>query len=66
MLRRKLTAEEIARISEERRQQEISAHPDKMISIRVEAETDESGEPIVWVHFIGECRSNEWKRCRGS
>jgi hypothetical protein len=33
-----------------------------MVSVRVEDETDENGEPIVWVHYIGERQSKDWKR----
>jgi hypothetical protein len=33
-----------------------------MITVRVEGETDENGEPIVWVHYIGERQSKDWKR----
>lgn len=59
---RTLTKAEKRRISEARRIEEMSAHPDKMVSVRVEGETDERGEPIVWVHYIGERQSNDWKR----
>ena len=40
MAKRKLSPDEKDRIAEERRAKEISAHPDKMISVRVEDETD--------------------------
>jgi hypothetical protein len=62
MAKRKLSPDEKERIAEERRTEEVSAHPDKMISVRVEDETDENGEPIVWVHHIGERQSDDWKR----
>jgi hypothetical protein len=62
MAKRKLSPDERARIAEERRNKEVSAHPNKMVSVRVEDETDESGEPIVWVHYIGERQSKDWKR----
>jgi hypothetical protein len=47
MAKRKLSAEEKTWIIEERRTKEVSAHPSKMISVRVEDETDANGEPIV-------------------
>ena len=62
MAKRKLSPDERARIAEERRNKEVSAHPNKMVSVRVEDETDENGEPIVWVHYIGERQSKDWKR----
>jgi hypothetical protein len=62
MAKRKLSPDEKHRIAEERRAQEISAHPSKMISVRVEDETDENGAPIIWVHHIGERQSKDWKR----
>jgi hypothetical protein len=62
MAKRKLSPDEKDRITEERHTKEVSAHPDKMISVRVEDETDENGEPIVWVHHIGEQQSKDWKR----
>jgi hypothetical protein len=62
MAKRKLNPDEKDRIAEERRTKEVSAHPDKMIAVRVEDETDENGEPIVWVHHIGEQQSKDWKR----
>lgn len=62
MAKRKLSPEERGRIAEERRSSEVMAHPDKMISVRVEEETNEDGEPIVWVHYIGERQSKAWKR----
>lgn len=61
MAKRKLSPDERIRIAEERRQQEMTAHPNKMISVRVEEETNEDGEPIVWVHFVGERQSKNWK-----
>jgi hypothetical protein len=54
MPKRKLGADERQQIAEDRRLKEIVAHPDKMISVHVESETDESGEPIVIVQYIGE------------
>lgn len=62
MAKRKLSPDERARIAEERRNKEVSAHPNKMVSVRVEDETDENGEPIVLVHYIGERQSKDWKR----
>lgn len=62
MAKRTLSAEEKFRIAEERRTKEASIHSNKMISVRVEEETDENGEPIVWVHYVGEHQSKEWKR----
>ena len=62
MAKRKLSSDEKDRIAEERRIKEVVAHPNKMISVRVEDETDENGEPIVWVHHIGERQSKDWKR----
>ena len=62
MAKRMLTPQEKDRIAEERRSKEVSAHSNKMISVRVEDETDENGEPIVWVHFVGESQSKDWKR----
>ncbi len=62
MAKRKLSPDERARIAEERRRKEVATHPDKMISVRVEDETNENGEPIVWVHYIGERTSKGWKR----
>ncbi len=63
MLKRKLSADERLRIAEERRNKEVCAHPNKMISVRVEEQTDDSGKPVVWVHFIGERQSMDWKSC---
>lgn len=62
MAKRKLSPDERARIAEERRGKEVAARPDKMIAVRVEDETNEDGEPIVWVHYIGERQSKDWKR----
>ena len=62
MAKRKLSGEEKERIAEERRNREIAAHPDKMIAVRVEDETDEKGEPTVEVHYIGERRSKDRRR----
>jgi len=62
MAKRKLSTDEKERIAEERRSREISAHPEKMISIRVEDETDENGDPIIWVHYVGERPSKDWQR----
>jgi hypothetical protein len=52
--KRRLGADEKQKIAEDRRLKEIAAHPDKMISVHVEDETDESGAPIVTVQHIGE------------
>jgi len=60
--KRKLSRDEVVQIAEERRSKEVAAHPDKMISVRVEDETDANGKPIVWVHYIGERPSQDWKR----
>jgi len=62
MTKRKLSSGERARIAEERRSEAVAAHPKKMISVRVEEETNEEGEPVVWVHYIGERQSKDWKR----
>lgn len=62
MAKRKLSPDERVRVAEERRSKEVAAHPNKMISVRVEDETDENGEPIVYVHYIGERQSKDWKR----
>ena len=62
MAKRKLSSDEKDSIAEERRTKEVAAHPNKMISVRVEDETDENGAPVVWVHRIGERQSNDWKR----
>jgi hypothetical protein len=59
---RNLSRNEKRRIAEERTLKEMLAHPEKMITVRVEGETDENGEPIVWVHYIGERQSKDWKR----
>lgn len=52
--KRTLEANEKKKIIEDRRQQEIAAHPDKMIAVQVDDETDESGNPVVRVRRIGE------------
>jgi len=62
MAKRRLSAEEKERIGEDRRNREVADHPDKMISVRVEDETDEDGEPVVDVHYIGEQRSKDGRR----
>jgi hypothetical protein len=62
MVRRKLSPDEKVRIAEERRTIEVSVHPDKMIAVRVEDETDENGQPVVYVHYIGERQSKDWIR----
>jgi hypothetical protein len=62
MAKRKLSDEEKERIAEDRRNREVATHPDKMISVRVEDETDEKGEPVVEVHYIGEQRSKVRRR----
>lgn len=54
MPKRSLGPDEKKKIIEDRRQKEIAAHPDKMISIQVDDETDESGQPVVRVNYIGE------------
>ena len=54
MPKRKLGADEKRKIAENRRLKEIDAHPDKMISVHVEDETDESGAPTVTVEHVGE------------
>ena len=54
MAKRKLSADEKERIAEDRRIKEVTAHPDKMISVHVEDVTDENGAPIVTVHYIGD------------
>ena len=56
MAKRKLDAAEKQEISEARRLKEIAAHPDKMIAVRVNDETDENGEPVVAVRYVGERR----------
>lgn len=62
MAKRRLSPDEKDRIAVARRDKEVHAHPDKMISIRVEDETDDNGDPVVWVHYIGERQSEDWKR----
>jgi hypothetical protein len=59
---RNLSPNEKRRIAEEHRLKEILDHPEKMTTVRVEGETDENGEPIVWEHHIGERQSKDWKR----
>jgi hypothetical protein len=54
MAKRTLSAEEKTRIAEERRQREVARHPNKMISVSVADETDDSGVPIVTVHYVGD------------
>ena len=54
MAKRRFGTDEKKRIAEERRTKEVTAHPDKMISVHVEDETDETGLPIVTVHYIGD------------
>ena len=51
MAKRRLTPEEKSRIVKERCSEAVTAHPDKMIFVRVEDETGENGEAIVLVHF---------------
>ena len=62
MPKRQLSGDEKIWIAEERRTKEVSAHPRKMISVRVEDETNANGEPVVWVHYVGENQSKDWKR----
>ena len=62
MAKRRLSVEEKEQIVEDRRNREIAAHLDKMISVRVEDETDEDGDPVVDVHYIGEQRSKDGRR----
>ena len=57
MAKRLLTAEEKSRIVQERCSEAVNAHPDKMIFVRVEDETDENGQAIVWVQSVGETQS---------
>ena len=65
MAKRRLTPEEKSRLIKERCNEAVTAHPDKMIFVCVEDQTDENGEAIVWVHFgrdppapdSGVCRS---------
>ena len=54
MTKRMLGADEKTRIAEDRRIKEVEGHPDKMISVHVDDETDEAGEPVVTVHYIGQ------------
>ena len=54
MPKRRLGSHERRQIAEKRRLKEIDAHPDKMISVHVEDETDESGTPVVTVEHVGE------------
>ena len=64
MAKRKLSAEEKELIIEDRRNKEVIAHPDKMIAVHVEDETDEVGEAVVTVHFVGEPASKGWRHDR--
>jgi hypothetical protein len=54
MAKRTLSPEEKTQIAEERRRQEVAAHPDKMIAVHVGDETDDDGAPIVSVHYVGD------------
>ena len=51
MAKRRLTPEEKSRLIKVRCNEAVTAHPDKMIFVRVDDETDGNGEAIVWVHF---------------
>ena len=51
MAKRMLTPEEKSRIVKARCNEAVTAHPDKMIFVRVDDETDENGDAIVRVHF---------------
>jgi hypothetical protein len=62
MAKRTLSEEEMHRLAEDRRLKEIAAHPNKMISVHVELETDENGDAIVSVWFVGERRSRPVRR----
>ena len=62
MPKRRLGVDEKQKIAEDRRLKEIAAHPDKMISVHVEDETDESGASIVTVQHIGESARDRKKR----
>jgi hypothetical protein len=62
MPKRRLDPDEKRQIREERRLREIAAHPDKMISVQVEDETDESGTPVVTVQHIGESARDRKER----
>ena len=59
MTKRILGSDEKKQIAEERRMKEISTHPDKMISVLVEDETDDQGAPVVTVHYVGERSSSK-------
>ena len=59
MAKRRLTPEEKSRIVKERCNEAVTAHPDKMILVRVENETDEKGEAIVWVQFGRDSQSRD-------
>jgi len=52
MAKRKLTDDERRAIRDTTRQQEIAKHPHAFITVLVDAETDENGEPIVRVHRL--------------
>jgi hypothetical protein len=62
MPKRTLDDDAKQRIAEARRLKEVRAHPDKMISIHVEDETDEDGEPIVTVQYVGESAGDRKNR----
>ena len=51
MAKRMLTPEEKSQVVKERCSEAMIAHPDKMIFVRVEDETDENGEALIWVHL---------------
>jgi hypothetical protein len=57
MAKRILTPEEKSQILKERCSEAMTAHPNNMIFVRVEDETDENGEAIVWVHFDRDAQS---------
>ena len=59
MAKRRLTPEEKSRIVKERCSEAVTAHPDKMIFVRVEDETGENGEAIVLVHFGGASQAKD-------
>ncbi|MGE8941503.1 hypothetical protein ACO2I3_06280 [Leptospira interrogans] len=56
MVTRKLDTNERQTIAEMRRIKEVAAHPRKMIAVRVNGETNENGEPVVTVRYVGERR----------
>lgn len=62
MAKRTLSEEEMHRLAEDRRLKEIAVHPNKMISVHVELETDDNGDAIISVWFIGERRSTPLRR----